>query len=265
MSKNLLERISEKRRVLGNPYAFVDGEGKFSAVPILIPAMKASYSNSEIEMTARDLQILLWKSRSELGFSSQAKPLDVLRPDVALRLLGFEVEVEETLGRFRDGANCEMEVAGIFDTENRVVKVSRQVQLEARLFTMAHELGHAVYDHQTGLHRDRPLSGATVSRDPIEATADKFATAFLMPRKLVRAEFADTFLAPLFFFSEATVYALARCDTQTFMKKYPSKRAVARLLASADRFNGEQIVPLNKRFRVSAEAMAIRLEELELV
>lgn len=265
MSKTLLERISEDRRVLGNPYAFLDGEGRFSVVPNLIPVRKTSYSDTEVQQSARLLQILMWKNRTQLGFSPVATPLEVLRPDIALSLLGFQVEIEETLGRFRDDGNREIEVAGVFDSDNQVVRVSRQFQSDVRTFTLAHELGHAVYGHQTGVHRDRPLTGAMVSRDPIEATADRFATFFLMPDKLVRKEFEQTFLAHALVVNEAMVYALARCDVQTFMKRFPNQRAVARLVASTERFNGVQIIPLAKRFGVSLEAMAIRLEELALV
>lgn len=265
MSKSLFERISEHRRLLGNPYAYLDGEGGISAVSDQKPSIRANSCSNDIESVARAVQLDLWSRRTELGFSSEAKPRDILQPDIALRLIGFDVRLEETLGRFRDGANREIEVAGVFDAENRIVSVSRRVPHEVRLFTLAHELGHAVFGHQTGLHRDRPLSGDSVSRDPIEAIADKFATAFLMPRKLVCSEFEQTFLTRNFVLNDATVFALARCDLPTFEKKFPSRRAVARVLASTDRFNGEQIVPLNKRFRVSIEAMAIRLEELALV
>lgn len=265
MSKSLFDRISEHRRLLGNPYAYLDGDGGISAVFDPKPLKEVVCGGADIERAARAVQLELWKRRVELGFSSDAKPSDVLQPDIALRLIGFDVRLEETLGRFRDGTNREIEVAGVFDAENLVVSVSRQVPHDVRLFTLAHELGHAVFGHQTGLHRDRPLNGESVSRDPIEAMADKFATAFLMPRKLVCSAFEEAFFTRNFVLSDATVFALARCDLSTFKKKFPSRRALARVLASTDRFNREQIVPLNKRFRVSVEAMAIRLEELELV
>jgi Zn-dependent peptidase ImmA (M78 family) len=264
VSTSLLDRISENRRLLGNPYAYLDGDGRMSATPVLVPIMKGG-GYTDIESRARELQIDLWRRRKELGFSSETRPLDVLNPELALQELGFDVHLEETLGFFRDGLSREIEVAGIIDTERQIVRVSRRVQPEVRLFTLAHELGHAALGHKTGLHRDRSLSGDAISRDPEEAAADKFATAFLMPRKQVCSEFEAAFLASSFVITEATAYALTRSDLQTFQRTYSSKRAVARLLASIDRFNGNQVVPLNRIFRVSVEAMAIRLEELGLV
>jgi Zn-dependent peptidase ImmA (M78 family) len=47
--------------------------------------------------------------------------------------------------------------------------------------------------------------------------------------------------------------------------KLPRRRDLSRMLARVDRFDGRQIDSLTSQFRVSVEAMAIRLEELNLV
>jgi hypothetical protein len=49
------------------------------------------------------------------------------------------------------------------------------------------------------------------------------------------------------------------------MKKFKTLRQLSRVLASAEHYNGLQFNSLANQFRVTNEAMAIRLEELELL
>ena len=78
----------------------------------------------------------------------------------------------------------------------KLVQVSKQFPQETQNFTAAHELGHAILHKQTVLHRDRPLDGSSnTPRIREEMQADKFATFFLMPSKLVEDIFFEMFVA----------------------------------------------------------------------
>jgi Zn-dependent peptidase ImmA (M78 family) len=115
------------------------------------------------------------------------------------------------------------------------------------------------------MHRDKPLDGSPASADRVEVEANKFATLFLMPARLVRTRFAELFQAQTFELTEESAFALAGCSLSDFQRSHRTHRHVSRAVASAPRFNGRHFTPLCEQFRVSREAMAIRLEELSLV
>ena len=188
----------------------------------------------------------------------------MLDPSVALRIIGYDFDLDETLGQYRSNGRL-IEVAGIIDSPSRRVRISRQFPNDVRVFTTAHELGHALLHEARGLHRDRPLNGATSSRDVVEIEADKFATYFLMPERLVKRRFTHFFATDCFVVDEPTVFALSRSSMSDFQKKCKTLRDLSRILASAEYYNGLRFVSMAGQFRVSIEAMAIRLEELGLV
>ena len=68
-----------------------------------------------------------------------------------------------------------------------------------------------------------------------------------------------------FIIKEDTAFALNAEHIEALRAKCKNLRGLARILASAEFYNGKPFYSISKRFRVSAEAMAIRLEELELV
>lgn len=277
--------VHEARRRLGNQYAYLDGDGGYSEwradkesvrdfddvmideAALLDGRMKGNkFSRQDIEEIVRRLQNSLWSNRAQLWPGKEVGPVDVLDPFVALRAVGYTATLDESLGRYSD-ENEAFEVAGMFDNEKREVHVSRRFTSPIRNFTAAHELAHAVLHNTNGLHRDRPLNGVSrpIAKDPTEYQADKFATYFLMPEKLVRKVFENTFLEKPFVFDANSTFALGFEGVDSFRESCPTIRDSAKLLASINRFNGEQIIPLAERFGVSVEAMAIRLEELKLV
>lgn len=253
------EMISKSRKVLQDPYAYLDEFGGFSA-DTSNAKKNGGYTLLEIEERARRLQIRMWQDRANLWpITTPTHPIEILDPTIALKLIGYDSELEETLGQFYSDGKL-VEVAGIIDGQSKRVKVSRQFELNIRSFTAAHELGHALL-HETGrMHRDRPINGETISRSTIEFEADKFATYFLMPRKLVQAIFRRFFLTDKFALNEATAFALGLSTQEA-----KTNRQLSRLLASAEQYNGLQFKSLASQFKVSTEAMAIRLEELELL
>ncbi len=282
-------KISDSRRILQNQYAHVDGEGGFSAewtktgreprtTATLSPEVSAEFSRfakknstnprrsmASLESLARDIQRQMWKYRHRIWPDSKRHdPIDVLDPAMALRLMGFEYELTETLGSFHcDGED--FEVAGVIDDSVGEVRISRRFGREVRSFTTAHELGHALLHEARGLHRDRPLNGGSISRDRVELEADKFASFFLMPAKLVRTRFKGAFGTDLFELNEATKFALLRNRAQQLDRDSLTVRDLSRILASVGTFNGTHFVPLAEQFGVSIEAMAIRIEELRLI
>jgi Zn-dependent peptidase ImmA (M78 family) len=284
------DAISASRRKLQDPYAYLGEDGNFDALaassrPQLhvthglsgelirkyaaqeaATPIKPRYSTVEIEHRARSLQISLWKDRDQIWpVATSSNPINVLDPVVALRLLGYDCEVEETLGQYSSDGN-QVEIAGTLDKRTRKVRLSRQFNTAVRSFTAAHELGHAVlHDTGTSLHRDRPLDGSTQSRAGIEFEADKFASFFLMPAKQVQASFERFFLTDQFMLNEETAFALGQGDYQTLSNKCRTLRQLSRMLAHAEQYNGQHFISLANQFLVSDEAMAIRLEELGLV
>lgn len=86
-----------------------------------------------------------------------------------------------------------------------------------------------------------------------------------MPERLVRARFAGVFATDCFVLDEETVFALSRCSPSDFQKKCKTLRDLSRTLANAEYYDDLRFVSLACQFRVSIEAMAIRLEELGLL
>lgn len=278
-------KIAESRRKYQDPYAHLDEFGNFSAAQSIqvdtarsvhseaigkystlkeTPAKKR-YSSNDIEQKAVDLQRRMWQDRNHIWSGADSpNPIELLDPSSALRLVGYKYELSETLGQyFCDGK--QVEIAGIIDDDSRQVQISRRFPQEVRNFTTAHELGHALLHDARGLHRDRPLDGTRISRESIEFEADKFASYFLMPGKLVKACFEKVFLTDRFSLNEETKFALSRGNSLDVERDCKTLRDLSRILASVGSYNGTRFASLASQFRVSTETMAIRLEELELL
>jgi len=161
------DEISKSRKLLQDPYAHLDEFGGFSAVTSSTKR-NGGYSLLEIEEQARRIQITMWQDRANLWpIATPTNPIDILDPTIALKLIGYDSDLEETLGQFSVDGKL-IEVAGIIDGQSKHVKVSRRFEPHIRSFTTAHELGHAIL-HGTGrLHRDRPINGESTSRSTIQ-------------------------------------------------------------------------------------------------
>ena len=282
------DKITASRRLLQDPYSYLNEFGGFTAtddslciglgaraLPQKMQGTFASmvenkrknsrHSNADIETKAINLQREMWKSKNQIFLDSKLPtPLDILDPAIAFALIGYDFDLEETLGQhFSDGR--QIEVAGTIDDSSKQVRISRQFAHDVRNFTAAHELGHALLHDARGLHRDRPLDGSAIAREAIEIEADKFASYFLMPGKLVRTSFENLFGTASFFLDEGTSFALSRGTSINLDRNCRNLRDLSKILASCESFNGIRFVSLARQFRVSPGAMAIRLEELGLV
>ena len=307
-------RIRRSRKLLGNPYAYLDDKGGFDAIfpdtyqtdrerlkayqnpyafapgndaldefgmadrPIRVrPVIDTNLvfqvrkkggrlSRQDIENIARTLQRELWSRRSEF-FPDRtfASPLEILEPSLAFGALGYQYDTDTSIGQHsQDGVT--FEVAGLIDPSRKRVQLSRQFLPAIRNFTAAHELGHAILHDNLGLHRDRPLDGSAVpgTRDQTELEADIFAACFLMPSKQVRKSFNQIFQTEQFELTERTAFALNAGDYETIRARCRTIRDLSRILASTKQYDGANIVSLAELYGVSVEAMAIRLEELNL-
>lgn len=228
---------------------------------------ESKLSYVDIEKTTQRLQNALWKYRNLIWKKNKPEdPIDILQPDRVLKALGYEFCQISTLGQHEVQGQI-VEIAGLIDKSNKFVAISEQFAPETRLFTTAHELGHALLHKQTVLHRDRAIDGSAVKipRNRQELQADKFAACFLMPEKQVRDVFQTLFSMEKFVINEATVFALNQTSVQAFRAECKDLRGLARFIAAAEFFNGKSFISMAKLFRVSVGAMAIRLEELGLV
>ncbi|MET0007730.1 MAG: ImmA/IrrE family metallo-endopeptidase [Candidatus Thiodiazotropha sp. 6PLUC9] len=274
------EQIESSRRSLENQYAFLDDVGELSGQlsaesskpekvqeQILLPK-RSGQGYQWIGQAVKNIQKAIWKRRYELWPDGVPDdPVKLLDPAIALDLIGFEYEMAETLGQFTSNGST-FEVAGVIDRTAERVQVSRQMPFNTIRFTAAHELAHAVLHEGVHMHRDRALDGSGQvrgTRDKIEIEADKFASFFLMPENLVRKRFQQIFLCEKFLLNEATSFALDPSGSQSLLQGRKSIRELARILAKTESFNGENYRSLAGQFFVSIEAMAIRLEELDLL
>ncbi len=247
-------RIADLKQAKGND---LSGNFKF--------AVRDSYSDDQILEVARKLQNQLWRNRAKLWKDAPNDPLATFDPEKALRLLGYSCAVDDTLGSFQSPSG-HFEVAGLFEANVGRVRLSRQFPDDEILFTAAHELGHAVlHPGMNGAHRDRPKGGVVVSREPREREADKFATFFLMPPNLTRERFAASFGAAPLILDDDTAFNMGGFRLEEARAKFSRLRDLSRQLAGLNHYAGRQLVPLATQFRVSEEALAIRLEELDLV
>lgn len=276
MSRKLDPRISSSRKLLQNPYACIEAlEDQARTVDYQNPyrfvtagehegQRKRSHSFESIEAQVTALQRAIWKKRTALGLSQNAHPIEVLDPQIAADLLGFEFTLHPSLGWMFHGRR-QISVAGLIDQKAKSIRIATDADPRIMRFTAAHEIGHAVlHPDQDGLHRDQPFDGARQSRNRTELEADKFATFFLLPEKLLSAEFEARFL-DAFCLDERTAFALLSKPIHEALRILPTRRHISRRLAGATYYNGRHFVSLSESFGVSLEAMAIRLEELNLV
>src|SRR5690606_37085640 len=98
---------------------------------------------------------------------------------------------------------------GLIDKQSRQVLLSSGLPPTVRNFTAAHELGHALMHEFEGMHRDKPLDGSSTNNNPQEGEAERFAAYFLMPEKLLRKAFEQSFGMAPFLLNDETRFALS--------------------------------------------------------
>lgn len=284
--------VSRDRKALENPDAHIDGEGNFQALttdsqsrsrtsvvtrPIAVSIVPEQlvkprrqgkrYADLEIEGAARALQITLWRNRHTL-FPEEviSTPLKIVDPALAINCLGMSFDVFDSLGQYSD-RNGQFEVAGIIDPPSRQVRISNQFRPHIQNFTAAHELGHAVLHEGTALHRDRAVdgSGSNGRRDWKETEADRFAAAFLIPAKPLCQQFANRFHTTRVILNEDTAFGITSQNQDSVRASIRKLRDWSRMIAGASYYQDQHFTSLAEEFNVSVDAMAIRLETLDLI
>lgn len=223
-------------------------------------------TNEEIERLTANIQNAMWKYRDFIWKKNVPEtPFDIIDPIKLLKKLGYQYQEKEILESFETNEGV-YETAGVIDTQNKHVSISENFTPETIAFTLAHELGHAVLHPGLVLHRDRPTDGSSslVISDYKEMQANRFASCFLMPRKIVTQQFGQLFYTKKFEINTNTAILLGMRLSE-LRKKCRTVRDLSRLLASTEFYNNRFFPSLAKQFQVSTETMAIRLEELQLV
>lgn len=286
------EQLSEGRTLSQNPYSHLNSDGEFdglalSPAPIQtssiseasskdsaeIPRKQTAtkepkkLSDADITKAVKQLHIEIWKQKQNLWRGKPPKnAIELLDPVHGMYLTGFKFErVPGFQSIIKNGESAN--IAGYLDQDLRQVYISEAFSPETQLFTAAHELGH-IFLHKGSLerlHRDRPLDGSKISRDHVERAADKFASIFLMPEKLVKVHFQQRFKSEKLKITEETAFGLGFLNSDKLLKNVKNKRDFSILVAGSKHFHTAHFKSIAAEFRVSVIAMAIRLEELDLV
>lgn len=221
-----------------------------------------------LENCVRELQILIWDNKHLIWKKSiPTNHLDILRPDIIFKqVLGFDY-LSSAKYAVPTENGLTVEVAGVIDQPQKIVAISNGFPYEVQKFTAAHELGHAFLHDQPILHRDIPVDcpGKRETRDKTEIEADKFATYFLMPTKWIKSEFGKRYTENIFQINEDSAFKFGGLSSIELKNECKNLRGLSRKLSSGEFFNNSKFISLAELFNVSVEAMAIRLEELNLV
>lgn len=227
----------------------------------------SNYRDSDILAIARNVQNELWINRFEIWPNGETlNHIDALEVPTAFRVLGYEFETPQSLGQITDGVGVS-EVAGYINKPDRYAAVSKQFPPVVQRFTAAHELGHAVLHKADTQFRDRGLDGSVVRerRSQVEYEADKFAAYFLMPEFVMREIFHGIFGSDTFVVSNKSGFALGAQNSGQLLRECPSIRDLSLRLAKAKMFASRPVRSIAEIFGVSYGAMAIRIEELQMI
>lgn len=157
--------------------------------------------------------------------------------------------------------------AGVLNRGEMVVMIATNYPWEVQRFTLAHELGHWFLHAGGQQFRDfEPTPG--VDKSATEQEADRFASELLMPHKTVSRQFELRFGArgelrgdpELTFWIETS---LRQRISHLEFERLPVLHQ-ATLVARLSAYRGHSMIPLAEAFAVSAQAMGIRLVELNL-
>lgn len=262
--KNLSVIVDDKIQILKDE--FDKKIPLFEGMNKLITKYKAS-TNTDIEKCVREIQILIWDNKHLIWKKNIPNSnLEILKPEIIFKqVMGYDYVSTASYGVSTEDNT--IEVAGIIDQPNKIVAISNTFPENVKMFTAAHELGHAILHKQSILHRDIPVEhlGHRVKRDKVELDADKFATFFLMPTKWVKTEFGNRFGNDIFEIDENTAFSFGGRNISEIKNECKNIRGLSRKLSSTEIYDGKNFISLFKLFNVSIEAMAIRLEELKLL
>jgi Zn-dependent peptidase ImmA (M78 family) len=219
-----------------------------------------------IEKEVRRLQVEIY-TRAKLRHSFGVPDIPILfDPRHVADHCELFYEVRERLETdYRGGG----EAAGLWQRDRSTILVSARYPYQTQRWTAAHEIGHFILHPRVGdrtLHRELPLDAPRGSRPPLEREADYFAACLLMPRNAVIAEFDARFGTKHPLALTETVAWHLKLDERVMFSEPPGSLMFATAVAKAQHFDRRWFHgSIAQFFGVSAKAMAIRLEELNLV
>lgn len=224
------------------------------------PAKESPHSRRTVEKVITELVGLTQKNQKDSDCTA-----DEINLNSIAKSLGYKL-IEQDLGD-QISSTGSYRIGGSIDPNMRLIQVNDQLSPEQQRFTFAHELGHAVLHPGIAAHRDIPIDHerASTSRVPIERQADQFAALLLMPRDKLIVQFQARFGPNPLRLDESSAGLLGLGSIGEARKKAADTRRFARVVAAANLFGPQPFPSLAQDFKVSVEAMAIRLEELRLV
>jgi Zn-dependent peptidase ImmA (M78 family)/formiminotetrahydrofolate cyclodeaminase len=227
-----------------------------------------SPSREEIETGISELRILIWKHRNLIWpVNPPNDPKDLLDPKLIFtHVLGYDYVSRDEFGVYDELGNTK-EIAGLIHQTNKLVVISNRFSEPVQRFTAAHELAHALFHKNATQFRDLPEHYAknVNSKSRVEREADWGATCILMPKKFVEQEFIKRFGAAPFVIDENTTFNLTQGSISALRGEVRNLEGMAAKIARAESYGHVRFDSLAKFFNVSVTAMAIRLEQLELV
>lgn len=220
----------------------------------------------------RKLQRTLYETREELwGGSPPSDPVDLIDLRIIItKLLRVRYSEPEEI----PPQSGHSHIAGYIDRDAKEIAVAQRLKPEIRRFTAAHEIGHWVLHPGTTYFRDAPVDGndRDQARPIEEREADLFASALLMPVKLVRKEFRRHFgedslaAAPIDQYMAALLtHGQSRRSKPLKPSELVTTRQISTLASKCLSLWSPGYPSLAELFKVSPAAMAICLEELRLV
>jgi hypothetical protein len=217
----------------------------------------------QLEYEARVLLADIEAHADQIWPNTPPSRLGMCDPEAACKLLGLKYLPDQHLGMYGGTAT-----AGMLDRRNKAVLLSYKQRFEELRFTAAHEVGHYLLHPDQVLFRDRSLSSqGGYGRPPVEREADSFAASFLMPPKLLlsafRARFPDH--DPPLTNTGSVCFALGGQESQRLEGLPPNSREFAIAVARAQFYSGRHFKSLAELFVVSTTAMAIRLQDMQLI
>ncbi|MCB2427984.1 ImmA/IrrE family metallo-endopeptidase [Methylophaga pinxianii] len=223
-----------------------------------------------IQKTAYELQKAIWYEKEKLLPNQQPTALELLKPELAAKILGLRYQTYQDLGNQKFSFKGQRyKVAGLIDRQQKVIGVLED-KPESMKFTGAHEIGHWLLHPNEIMHRDRPISSNYLNQEQkpqLEKEADYFAACFLMPPKLLKNCFMNSFCLNNmpFIFDEHTAFHLDPSDPCILLETSEDSLDRELALASCSSYAGRRFKSLSELFGVSTSAMAIRLKELKFI
>ena len=78
------------------------------------------------------------------------------------------------------------EVSAFFDEKEKVIYVNTEDSAKRQLFSVAHELGHYLLDHDVKDYGVLLRLATPIDKDPCEQEANFFAASILVPKEMLR-------------------------------------------------------------------------------